>query len=133
MHEWLSGGVSPCQGEGRGFESRLVLTKSLDFQGIFCCNDMCTVCALLFYVLSITLFQSFIHDIKVLLFCIGIVNVAKGCLLINLAKHIPNLIKRHSFRTQATRSSPSCAMWTLVCNSCISAIFTKPIGYRPCS
>ena len=28
MHEWLSGGVSPCQGEGRGFESRLVL---------FCC------------------------------------------------------------------------------------------------
>ena len=25
MHEWLSGGVSPCQGEGRGFESRLVL------------------------------------------------------------------------------------------------------------
>ena len=27
MHEWLSGGVSPCQGEGRGFESRLVLYK----------------------------------------------------------------------------------------------------------
>ena len=27
MHEWLSGGVSPCQGEGRGFESRLVLKK----------------------------------------------------------------------------------------------------------
>ena len=27
MHEWLSGGVSPCQGEGRGFESRLVLRK----------------------------------------------------------------------------------------------------------
>ncbi len=25
MHEWLSGGVSPCQGEGRGFEYRLVL------------------------------------------------------------------------------------------------------------
>ena len=25
-HEWLSGGVSPCQGEGRGFESRLVLS-----------------------------------------------------------------------------------------------------------
>ena len=25
MHEWLSGGVSPRQGEGRGFESRLVL------------------------------------------------------------------------------------------------------------
>ena len=30
MHEWLSGGVSPCQGEGRGFESRLVLrTRAL--------------------------------------------------------------------------------------------------------
>ena len=28
LHEWLSGGVSPCQGEGRGFESRLVLVKS---------------------------------------------------------------------------------------------------------
>ena len=26
MHEWLSGGVSPCQGEGRGFESRLMLS-----------------------------------------------------------------------------------------------------------
>ena len=26
MHEWLSGGVSPCQGEGRGFESRLALS-----------------------------------------------------------------------------------------------------------
>ena len=27
LHEWLSGGVSPCQGEGRGFESRLVLSQ----------------------------------------------------------------------------------------------------------
>ncbi len=27
MREWLSGGVSPCQGEGRGFESRLALLK----------------------------------------------------------------------------------------------------------
>ena len=26
VHEWLSGGVSPCQGEGGGFESRLVLS-----------------------------------------------------------------------------------------------------------
>ena len=26
MREWLSGGVSPCQGEGRGFESRLALS-----------------------------------------------------------------------------------------------------------
>ena len=25
MHEWLSGGAPPCQGGGRGFESRLVL------------------------------------------------------------------------------------------------------------
>ena len=25
MHEWLSGRASPCQGEGRGFESRLAL------------------------------------------------------------------------------------------------------------
>ena len=28
MREWLSGGVSPCQGEGRGFESRLALYKN---------------------------------------------------------------------------------------------------------
>ncbi|MDF2473490.1 MAG: hypothetical protein K0R21_1272, partial [Anaerocolumna sp.] len=28
MREWLSGGVSPCQGEGRGFESRLALEKN---------------------------------------------------------------------------------------------------------
>ena len=28
MHEWLSGGASPCQGEGRGFESRLVLNRN---------------------------------------------------------------------------------------------------------
>ena len=46
MHEWLSGRASPCQGEGREFESRLVLIKSLDFQGIFYCTDMCRVCAL---------------------------------------------------------------------------------------
>ena len=34
MHEWLSGGVSPCQGEGRGFESRLVLSwnKRMDIR-----------------------------------------------------------------------------------------------------
>ena len=30
MREWLSGGVSPCQGEGRGFESRLALMKILE-------------------------------------------------------------------------------------------------------
>ena len=28
MRKWLSGGVSPCQGEGRGFESRLALVKN---------------------------------------------------------------------------------------------------------
>ena len=30
MREWLSGGVSPCQGEGRGFESRLALIKKIN-------------------------------------------------------------------------------------------------------
>ena len=30
MREWLSGGVSPCQGEGRGFESRLALSGKQD-------------------------------------------------------------------------------------------------------
>ena len=28
MREWLSGGASPCQGEGRGFESRLALLNN---------------------------------------------------------------------------------------------------------
>ena len=31
MREWLSGGVSPCQGEGRGFESRLSRLKPPEF------------------------------------------------------------------------------------------------------
>ncbi len=35
MHEWLSGGVSPCQGEGRGFESRLVLKIRFEYLKIF--------------------------------------------------------------------------------------------------
>ena len=35
MREWLSGGVSPCQGEGRGFESRLALLESPDCSGLF--------------------------------------------------------------------------------------------------
>lgn len=39
--EWLSGGVSPCQGEGRGFESRLVL--------IFLLLD--NICPLVMYLL----------------------------------------------------------------------------------
>ncbi len=63
MREWLSGRASPCQGEGRGFESRLALTKSLDFQGIFCCTDMRVVCALVFLVLFIATIQSLIHNV----------------------------------------------------------------------
>ena len=46
MHEWLSGGVSPCQGEGRGFESRLVLLKAPEdvcFQGAFSMLDFTAV------------------------------------------------------------------------------------------
>ena len=47
MHEWLSGGVSPCQGEGRGFESRLVLFEKPDkYQALF---FFCVV----FYVVSL--------------------------------------------------------------------------------
>ena len=38
MHEWLSGGVSPCQGEGRGFESRLALSKSKRAVPIWHCS-----------------------------------------------------------------------------------------------
>ena len=39
MHEWLSGGVSPCQGEGRGFESRLVLFSYLKIRCGIQLND----------------------------------------------------------------------------------------------
>ena len=38
--EWLSGGASPCQGEGRGFESRLALLKTEGgtvWYHLFCC------------------------------------------------------------------------------------------------
>ncbi len=39
MREWLSGGVSPCQGEGRGFESRLALSrKGKQFHILFCAS-----------------------------------------------------------------------------------------------
>lgn len=93
---------------------------------------MCTVCALLFLVHFITLFQSFIHNVQVLLFRIWIVDITECGLFIYLSENIPYLIQRHSFRTQATCSSPSCAMRTFVCNSCISAIFTKPIGNSSC-
>ena len=45
MHEWLSGGVSPCQGEGRGFESRLVLSKiqkrDIRWMSFFCMFKPC--------------------------------------------------------------------------------------------
>ena len=35
MREWLSGRASPCQGEGRGFESRLaLLIKDLSLCGL---------------------------------------------------------------------------------------------------
>ena len=43
MREWLSGGVSPCQGEGRGFESRLALAKPRQVcRGFSILNYICT-------------------------------------------------------------------------------------------
>ena len=55
MHEWLSGGVSPCQGEGRGFESRLVLfeneaenLKNKAFRYFFVCLKVVPTCRQLF-------------------------------------------------------------------------------------
>ena len=42
MREWLSGGASPCQGEGRGFDPRLALflikteVLSLSVLPLFC-------------------------------------------------------------------------------------------------
>ena len=37
MREWLSGGAPPCQGGGRGFESRLALLFFIPVMpGFFC-------------------------------------------------------------------------------------------------
>ena len=40
MREWLSGGASPCQGEGRGFDPRLALQsntkKDIQMDILFC-------------------------------------------------------------------------------------------------
>ena len=41
MREWLSGGVSPCQGEGRGFESRLALFFVSDGNPVFRVSVFC--------------------------------------------------------------------------------------------
>ena len=47
MREWLSGGASPCQGEGRGFDPRLALLlfleKPREILGFlfFCCLNIC--------------------------------------------------------------------------------------------
>ena len=35
MREWLSGGASPCQGEGRGFDPRLALLGIESFRFLF--------------------------------------------------------------------------------------------------
>ena len=53
MHEGLSGGASPCQGEGRGFESRLVLfflpgnVEKAMVSGLFCVWKAVDNCMLL--------------------------------------------------------------------------------------
>ena len=44
MREWLSGGVSPCQGEGRGFESRLALNKNRWYKVTICFFVEIAVC-----------------------------------------------------------------------------------------
>lgn len=37
MREWLSGIASPCQGEGRGFDSRFALYEAFVSQRLFFC------------------------------------------------------------------------------------------------
>ncbi len=58
MHEWLSGGVSPCQGEGRGFESRLVLYKIISM-----CKDF-RFLSEVFFVLRRNVIKEFFDDCK---------------------------------------------------------------------
>ena len=55
MREWLRGGASPCQGEGRGFESRLALflfaLKSSIYAGfgvLLCLKKVCDYCVTCF-------------------------------------------------------------------------------------
>ena len=43
MREWLSGGVSPCQGEGRGFESRLALFLTPEMRHYMLISGVCFV------------------------------------------------------------------------------------------
>ena len=40
MREWLSGGASPCQGEGRGFDSRLALFLCLKIDANICILEL---------------------------------------------------------------------------------------------
>ena len=47
MREWLSGGASPCQGEGRGFDPRLALVKKRYQKVSFFCFQEIIVRAIL--------------------------------------------------------------------------------------
>ena len=56
MREWLRGGASPCQGEGRGFESRLALyffarksSNHAGFRGFLCLKNVCDYCVTCFF------------------------------------------------------------------------------------
>ena len=71
MHEWLSGGASPCQGEGRGFESRLVLYENDTFKYRFFVFHTFSIPVLVLYLNSLkmqNLFQNWLYKSKI---CIG--------------------------------------------------------------
>ena len=69
LHEWLSGGVSPCQGEGRGFESRLVLflffgnRRNTGFP-IFLCPQILETLGDTFFIMLFRLNQMFLLLLK---------------------------------------------------------------------
>ncbi len=78
MHEWLSGGVSPCQGEGRGFESRLVLF------------DFCSDCAGFRDLEARILFISFnLPEVFTLSFKFACLNIYCDILRLSLAVTYP--------------------------------------------
>ena len=76
MREWLSGGVSPCQGEGRGFESRLAL-KLNDWEVLFYRTSRFLLCVYSLYTLVDRL-QSLCYEVIGFFFRQWIIDISQG-------------------------------------------------------
>ena len=94
MHEWLSGGVSPCQGEGRGFESRLVLflfaAETFRFKGFRC---FCVSYRLYTVVDSL---QSLRYEVISFLFRQWIVDITQCSVQVAVSQQFPDTVERYT-------------------------------------